>query len=66
MLTWSQLLEHDGFKVLRMTQRVTRAGGATYETTRCPIRVDGQILAADLGSPMVGEHNRQIIREFDL
>src|SRR5215212_2337335 len=66
VLTWPQLLAHEGFKALRMTQEVTRTSGASYLTTRCPIRVDGQILASGVGSPMVGEHNGQIIREFNL
>ena len=59
------MLEHEGFRVLRMTQQVTRSSGATYETTRCPIHVDGQVLASGTGSPMVGEHNAEIIGEFD-
>lgn len=65
VFTWPRLLEHEGFKVLRMTQRVTRTSGASFMTTRCPIRVDGNILTSDVGSPSVGEHTEQIIRELD-
>lgn len=66
VFTWPRLLEHEGFKVLQMTQRVTRASGASFMTTRCPIRIDSDILTSDIGSPKVGEHNEQIVREFDL
>ncbi len=66
IFTWPQLLEHDAFKVLRMTQRVSRANGAAFTTTRCPIRVDGEILTSEVGSPNVGADNKQIVREFNL
>lgn len=79
VFTWPQLTEHAGFKALQMTQRVTRSGReprapsvgtpgapATFTTTRCPIRVDGRTLTSEVGSPRVGEHTEQIIREFDL
>lgn len=66
VFTWPQLLEHDSFKVLQMTQRVSRPNGAAFTTTRCPIRVDRRILTSEVGSPKVGEHNEQIIREFEL
>ena len=66
VLTWPQLLHHQGFKALQMTQRVTRSSGASFVTTRCPIRVDAARLTSTLGSPTVGEHTGQLIEEFDL
>ena len=66
VFTWPRLLEHDAFKVLQMTQRVSRPNGAAFTTTRCPIRIDGGILTSEVGSPKVGEHNDQVIREFGL
>ncbi len=66
VFSWPQLLEHEGFKVLQMTQHVSRPNGATFMTTRCPIRVDGRILTYGVGSPKVGEHTEQIIGEFGL
>jgi crotonobetainyl-CoA:carnitine CoA-transferase CaiB-like acyl-CoA transferase len=65
VLQWPQLLEHEAFKALQMTQRVSREGAA-LETTRCPIRIDGNILTSGVGSPSAGEHTEQIIRELDL
>lgn len=60
VLTWTRLLEHDGFKVLQMTQQITRSSGATMTTTRCPIRIDGKLLLSGKGSPTIGEHNAEI------
>ncbi len=66
VLTWPRLLNHEGFKVLNMTQTVRRANGAELVTTRCPIRIDGAILTSTTGSPKIGEHNRLIGQEFEL
>jgi CoA:oxalate CoA-transferase len=66
VLTWPRLLEHEGFKVLNMTQTVRRANGAELVTTRCPIRIDGTILTSPTAAPKIGEHNRSISQEFGL
>jgi CoA:oxalate CoA-transferase len=64
VLTWSRLLEHEGFKTLQMTQQVTRSNGASLMTTRCPIRMDGHYFTSDKGSPRIGEHNTAILEEI--
>ncbi|MBE8721612.1 CaiB/BaiF CoA transferase family protein [Sphingobacterium pedocola] len=64
VLDWSRLLQHDGFKVLEMIQQVTMGDGFVYDTTRCPIRIDGEVLYSDKGSPKLGEHNQKIINEL--
>lgn len=66
VLSWARLLEHDGFKVLQMTQEVSRSNGATLTTTRCPIRIDGGLLLSGKGSPVIGEHNVEIEAERPL
>ena len=66
VLTWPRLIEHEAFRVLQMTQTVRRPNGATLETTRCPIRIDGARLTSPLGAPKVGEHNEEIAEEFGL
>ena len=65
VLNWNQLMAHEGFSCLNMIQEVTMADGYRYKTTRCPVRIDGEILTATTGSPKLGEHNEQIIREFN-
>jgi CoA:oxalate CoA-transferase len=66
VLTWPRLIEHEAFSVLQMIQRVSRSNGATLETTRCPIRIDGARLTSPIGAPKVGEHTEEIAREFEL
>jgi crotonobetainyl-CoA:carnitine CoA-transferase CaiB-like acyl-CoA transferase len=66
VLTWPQLIEHEAFQILQMTQTVRRPNGATLETTRCPIRIDGARLTSPRGAPKVGEHNQEIAQEFGL
>ncbi|MEM1260483.1 MAG: CaiB/BaiF CoA-transferase family protein [Bacteroidota bacterium] len=64
VMDWERLLEHDGFKVLEMLQTVTMGEGFSYQTTRCPIRLDGEILTSTKGSPSLGEHTEIIKDEF--
>jgi len=65
VFTWPQLLGHDAFKTLRMTQEVRRDNGAALVTTRCPIRVDGGTLTSPRGAPQIGEHTDPIIQELE-
>ena len=64
VLDWKRLLQHEAFKVLGMLQAVRRRNGTTYRTTRCPIRIDGQRLYAEKGSPDLGEDTEKIAEEF--
>jgi CoA:oxalate CoA-transferase len=64
VLGWPELLKHDAFAALRMIQSVQCANGETLLTTRCPVRIDGQLLNSPVGAPRTGEHTRQILNEF--
>ncbi|WP_207425263.1 CaiB/BaiF CoA-transferase family protein [Pedobacter sp. SYSU D00535] len=64
VLNWDQLMNHEGFKVLDMVQEVQMTDGYSYQTTRCPIRLDGEIFSSPKGSPKIGEDNDQITKEF--
>ena len=64
VLNWNALMDHDGFKVLNMIQEVEMVDGYQYKTTRCPIRIDGELLTSAKGSPKLGQDNEQIIKEF--
>jgi crotonobetainyl-CoA:carnitine CoA-transferase CaiB-like acyl-CoA transferase len=71
VLSWDRLFQHDGFKVLSMVQTVTRpASGAEppveMRTTRCPIRINGELLTSSTPAPRIGEHTDSIRREFAL
>jgi CoA:oxalate CoA-transferase len=64
VLDWKQLMEHEGFKALNMVQEVEMIDGYRYETTRCPIRIDGELLVSSKGSPKLGQDNEKIISQF--
>lgn len=66
VLTWNELRDHEAFKVLDMEQTVTRGGGISLKTTRCPIRVDGHVLKSPIGAPKVGEHSAEIRAHYEL
>ena len=66
VLNWQQLMAHNGFKVLNMVQEVEMLDGYTYKTTRCPIKIDGELLISAKGSPKLGQDNEKIIQEFNL
>jgi CoA:oxalate CoA-transferase len=60
VLNWDHLMAHEGFRALNMIQEVKMADGYRYKTTRCPIRIDGEILTSSKGSPKLGQDNEQI------
>lgn len=64
VLSWDKLMEHEGFKVLNMIQEVQMIDGYTYKTTRCPIRIDGDILTSTKASPKLGQDNELIAKDF--
>lgn len=64
VLDWKQMMAHEGFKVLDMVQEVEMADGYRYRTTRCPIRIDGELLVSSKGSPKLGQDNERIIDQF--
>ncbi|UQZ81780.1 Formyl-coenzyme A transferase [Paenibacillus konkukensis] len=63
VLNWERLLSHDAFRELNMTQQTVNGNGAKLTTTRCPIRIDGQLLFSPVGAPKIGEHTAQIKEE---
>jgi crotonobetainyl-CoA:carnitine CoA-transferase CaiB-like acyl-CoA transferase len=66
VLTWSELLQSEGFKVLDMLQEVRRADGICIRTTRSPLRIDGKRATSERAAPRVGEQSAAIRREFGL
>jgi CoA:oxalate CoA-transferase len=64
VLNWDELMEQDGFKALDMIQEVTMQDGYQYRTTRCPIRIDGELLTSTVGSPALGQDTKAILEEL--
>ncbi|HEY3556985.1 MAG TPA: CaiB/BaiF CoA-transferase family protein [Kribbella sp.] len=55
VLTLDELVEHDGFRAIGMTQEIQR-DGLDLITTRSPIRIDGERLINPRPAPRLGEH----------
>ena len=66
VLTWDRLLGLDAFDHLAMVQEVTQSTGRSFRTTRCPIRIDGEIFLSHDGAPRLGENTKAIDEEFSL
>jgi len=66
VLEWDRMMEHEGFKVIDMLQRIKRSDGLDIETLRCPIRLNNEILKSEVAAPFIGEHTEQISKEFSL
>ena len=64
VLNYQQLFEQEGFKALDFIQEVAMEDGYHYKTTRCPIKIDGEIFTSTKGSPKLGQDNERIIKEF--
>jgi len=57
---YARLLAHEAWKVLKMDQ-VVRRDEVEVHTTRCPIRIDNEILLSPKAAPRVGEDNKSIL-----
>jgi crotonobetainyl-CoA:carnitine CoA-transferase CaiB-like acyl-CoA transferase len=66
VFTWPQLIDQPGFAALGLTQEIHDSSHGSMATTRCPIRIDGEVLYADRGAPPLGRDNEEITRAFDL
>lgn len=71
VLTLEQLVQHDGFAAINMTQQISRAAAETLDgdqldlaTTRSPIRIDGHALTSSRPAPRLGQHNASVRAEF--
>jgi len=62
VFTWPQLVEQEGFAALGLTQEID----GNLQTTRCPIRIDGEVLLSARGAPTLGQDTEDIVRAFDL
>jgi crotonobetainyl-CoA:carnitine CoA-transferase CaiB-like acyl-CoA transferase len=71
VLTWDRLFQHPGFTALDMIQTITRPSDGDQppvimRTTRCPIRIDGELLTSTQPAPRIGEHTDRLRHEFSL
>jgi crotonobetainyl-CoA:carnitine CoA-transferase CaiB-like acyl-CoA transferase len=64
VFTWRRLMAHEAFKVLDFIQEVKRSEEVSLKTTRCPIRIDGEIYKSGKGAPRLGQHTSAILAEL--
>ncbi|MEM9586154.1 MAG: CaiB/BaiF CoA-transferase family protein, partial [Planctomycetota bacterium] len=66
VLDWPALLDSTQGEVLDMLQSVKAADGAVIETTRLPMRIDGQRPTCELAGPSLDAHGHSIRAELGL
>lgn len=66
VLDYDSLSKEEAYRVLNMEVTVKTSNGLSVTTTRCPLRVDGELLLSDKGAPLLGEHNKEIEQQFGL
>ena len=70
VLTLPELVAHEGFASIDMTQKTSRTGRDGSEisipTTRSPVRIDGKTIKHSKGAPHVGEDTENIRKEFGI
>ncbi|MDA3613285.1 CaiB/BaiF CoA transferase family protein [Polluticaenibacter yanchengensis] len=64
VFNYDQLTEHEGYKAINMELFVNTSNGLQIKTTRCPIKIDGEILLATKGAPLLGEHTDAINNKY--
>ncbi len=69
VLTLEQLVAHEGFEAIAMTQQIAReplagAQAVTLVTTRSPLRIDGKPLTGSGPAPRLGQHTEAVRAEF--
>ena len=63
VLDWPALRAEPAFTALQPIQSVRSPDGETLNLTRCPIRIDGEILNTGRPAPRLGAHRQSIDRE---
>jgi CoA:oxalate CoA-transferase len=66
VIDYDGLVQEHGYKMLNMEIKVKTSNGISITTTRCPFKLDGKIFTSETGAPLLGEHNEQIEKQFDL
>jgi CoA:oxalate CoA-transferase len=66
VMDYDKLMKEEGYRVLNMEITVKTSNGLSVKTTRCPIRVDGNLLRSEKGAPVLGEDNGRIDAQFGL
>ena len=66
VLTYTEVLNHEGYLSQGIKQEVALPGGGSLSTTRCPIRINGEKLYSNKPAPKPGVHTQTINQQFNL
>ncbi|WP_316814995.1 CaiB/BaiF CoA-transferase family protein [Pedobacter nyackensis] len=66
VLNYKEAVELEVFKNQQIRQQLDLGEGRTIDTTRAPIRIDGNKLYSAKAAPKIGADNDKINKEFDL
>jgi crotonobetainyl-CoA:carnitine CoA-transferase CaiB-like acyl-CoA transferase len=66
VMDYQSLMQEVGYQTLHMELQVKTSNGLSIKTTRCPFRMDGEFFTSETGAPLLGEHNRQLEKQFGL
>lgn len=66
VMDYDRLVQQEGYRSLQMEVIVKTSNGLSVTTSRCPLRVDGQLLVSQKGAPVLGEHNEIIEQQFGI
>ncbi len=66
VLDYQALRKEEAYQALNMEIVVRTSSGLSITTTRCPVRVDGEIILSQKGAPALGEHNKEIDKQFGI
>lgn len=60
VLSWKEMRAAEGYKILEMEQEIMLAKDQSFVTTRCPVRINKQLLKSNKPAPSIGENNANI------
>lgn len=60
VMNWKEMKQSEGYKVLQMEQEIALGNHKKFITTRCPVRINKQLLLSSKPAPSVGEHVEHI------
>ncbi|MGN6494599.1 MAG: CaiB/BaiF CoA transferase family protein [Agriterribacter sp.] len=60
VMSWKDMKRSEGYKVLQMEQQIDLGSDKKFITTRCPIRINKQLLLSSRRAPFIGEHVEHI------
>ena len=66
VLHWKDLFASKITSELGLLQTICSANGESFRTTRCPIRIDGQIFHGVSPAPTVGEHTQSVLTAMEV